>query len=184
MTRRLLSVSLSALALALVACGTPVSSKADAAKAAQQLYGAGSAANSGTSSSPLLGGFDTNVSLTVTGKSGTAKVTVQASTGGTGADVIEEIAYDHFSADGKNTFNGTITQTVSAHGDATGSDTSIKMVGKVTMSGDYDSVLDVDYTESVKAGTSGVSIVLDGKIIADGTTYLWANETLSASAGI
>lgn len=169
-------------------CGNAIKSKEDAAKALNRLGFAGSSAGNQSPGSGLGG----DVTVTVKGKQGTAKVTIKTSAiAAEGLSFVEEIVYDKFSADGKNVFNGTMSLTLSIKINLTnpsGGSIDMKMVGAVDMTGEFDSKLECDVTMSMKfddlKSQSGakVSMTLNGKVKADGQEYVYNNETVTVEA--
>lgn len=178
--------SLLTLALALVvsACGNSVGSKEDAAKAAQATQAAGGAATASSAmASPLLAGATVGTSVSVTGKSGTADVKMLVDANDNGGNVKYEITFNGFSSDGKNTFDGTMTyeSNVSGNGGGFGS-VSTSQKGKVSMSGDFDSELDMDVKTAIEFSGTSISMVIEGYVNADGTRYDYAKESFSFTA--
>ena len=171
--------------LSVAACGG-IGNKQDAAAAAQRVAMAGQGAQA---RSPLFaeGLGEANLEFNVPGESGSAKVSMQSSAGGSGANVTFTIAYDMFSPDGENTFDGSMTYTVKSDVDLSGGSatTEVTMKGVVTMTGEYDAELDMDVTQKIAttamASGGSVSVTMDGYIKADGTEYTYANESIEIS---
>jgi hypothetical protein len=178
-------------AFALAACGgggAPVSSKQDAAKVAQRLQSMGT---SSTTAQSLTAGL---INVNVNGKSGkmSASVDMQTNMSGTGVDISYAIdaTFSGYSPDGKNTYDGTEHESYTVHagslgGTASGSVT-VTINSDVTVSGEYASKVKVDLTMTLDAtamtGSGSVSMVLNGTVIADGTTYTFDHETISVEA--
>lgn len=169
---------------ALSACSGGIGSKDDAAKALNRLMMASSSAStmSQASTPGLTSKLAVGSTVTVSGKSGTATVKMTAQGGATGATATLDIAFSGFSADGKNTFEG--TETYSSVTALSGGSLSVsnKMVANVKMSGEYNAQIVSDVTVALSmtemSATGGkISMVINGTITADGKTYTFDNET-------
>ncbi len=181
------------VALALVGCGSGIGSKQDAAGAMQRLSVASSSASVGAQQSPLTSKLKAGGTATVSGKSGSATVTYNGTVtdGGLSSTMSFHVVYAGYSADGKNTFDGTedfSTKTaISVNPGSVSADVEMAMQGSVTMKGDYDSKVDFNIKSTASAASlsaSGgqVAVKLDGTVTADGQTYTFNNETLTVDA--
>ncbi len=171
------------VALSLSACGSAITSKQDAANAMQRLGSAASSVDNGSG-----GGSGFSAGGTVQGKKGTATVSMNASVSGGSTAAGYDIAFHGYSADGNNTYDGTLTVSTSVNVGTNGVQVLYKMKGNVTSSGEYNSTMVVDITETASVTSfsdhSGgqVNVTLDGFVTADGSTYTWNNEAVTVTA--
>jgi len=180
-------------AFALAACGgggAPISNKQDAAKVAQRLESMGAGSTSKMSQTLNAGAINVDVN----GQSGklSASIDLQTNITGSGVDMAYTIdaTITGFSPDGKNTYDGTEHESYTVHastlgGTSTGS-VAVALKSDVTVSGEYAGHVKTDLTMTLDAtamtGSASVSMVLNGTIIVDGTTYTYDNETLTVDA--
>lgn len=160
--------------LILLGCGRAISTKEDAAAATHAMMGAG------YGNKPP--GNPIDLSITVTGKRGTATFTYDV----TGTNVTMAANFKGFSADGKYTFDGTVTYTWIVSTTTGSISVAWKMVGDVTVSGEYDSRLQMDITETVSvtslSQTSGsITVTLNGTVTANGKAFTFDNETINVN---
>lgn len=198
-TMKMLILGVAAVALA--SCGggdegKAISSKEDAAKVVQRLSSTGAAFQpSPSGSGQKFFDFETSGETSVDGKSGSAKIkyTMKLSTTGTvsNVDYVLDILFSDFSSDEKNTYDGTEKLTYKIDAATSGSTSTAKVAMKIEadlkMTGEYAGDVKANVTMTVDASsvtaTSGsVTMVLDGTITADGTTYTYNNETITVSA--
>jgi hypothetical protein len=169
-------------ALALSACSGGIGSKQDAAQALSRLMVASSVASSQSQSqASALQKLTINGTVTVSGRSGTATVTMKASGGSGDPSAALDIAFSGFSADGKNTFDGTQEYSVATALSGLSAAVTTSMNADVTMSGEYDAKMTCDVTIAMNAAltsTSGkFSMTINGTVTADGKTYTFENES-------
>lgn len=180
-------VVLGAFAAALTACGggDSISSKEDAAKAMNRLAYATNSA--GANQSPGSN-FGSEITVTVNGKQGTAKVTQTVEFGGSSGTVTQKIEYKDFSADDENVYNGTMTLKMDISGVGNSGSIKMTMTGNVSMEGEYESDTEFDIsismtaTELASQNGAKVTMVMDGHVTADGTRFDYANESVSVEA--
>lgn len=177
-------LALVALTFAAVACGSAVSSKEDAAKAANIIASQGAGAQSGAGSL-IQQGIGSDFAITIPGKSGSAKLTMKTDASENGAVIAYSIEYAEFSADGKNTLDGKMDYSVKVTGDASSMRSETTMKGTVTLTGEFDSEIEMDVTMAadvaMSAGKGSVSLTMDGFVKADGTQYDYAHEAITVN---
>ncbi len=185
---RHLSLSLALSVLALAACGgssSKPSGKADVAKAIQRLHTANKAAASSTATTS---GFVGDEEKTVAGKKGTAKVTThtEADVSGDGASlkVTHTLVYSGYSTDGVNVFDGTETTTTvqSASGESASQEFTLK--GKVTLTGEYETVLDHDVSIVQAVSGTTATLKITGTAAADAASFSFSSESFDVSTSV
>lgn len=160
--------------LFLAGCGATIQSKQDAANAVHAMTLAGSGAKTATGN-----GIDVNA--TITGKTGTADVTVSTDNG-----FVLTLVFHHYSADGKNTFDGTLNYTATANIGSSSIDVAWHIQGTVDMTGDYNDHVSVDITETLDAtllaqNSGNITVTMNGSLNADGRSYAYTNESISVN---
>lgn len=170
-------------ALALSACSGGIGSKQDAAQALNRLMVASSVASSQSQlQASGLQKLTINGTVTVSGRSGTATVTMKASSASGEPSAALDIEFSSFSADGENTFDGTQSYSVVTALSGLSAEVKTSMNADVTMSGEYNAKkMTCDVTIAVSAArtaTSGkVSMTINGTVTADGKTFAFENES-------
>ncbi len=118
-------------------------------------------------------------------KEGSLTMAVDVSSGApqTGS-VRYKVTYDGCSQDGANTYDGSLTMTMTVTGTANSAELAINMKGKIEISGDIEDFLDADVTQTTSimtpSATSGsATLRLDGTIKTSEHLYVYDNETLT-----
>jgi spore coat protein U-like protein len=189
-------VLLSAVTSALVACGGGAKLGGGKQGAAKALFSASQPAGKSTSAQGLnVSGLDLRAlasaakaagSVTVSClKEGSLKMELDVSSGAPQTGSFSyKVSYDGCSQDGANTYDGSLTMTMTVTGTANSAELAIHMKGKIEISGDIEDFLDADVTQTTSitltSATSGtVSVRLDGTIETSGHRYVYDNETIS-----
>lgn len=197
MTRLIRLTILSAMTLALSACGGAKlgggkEGAAQAAFQASQPAGRGSKTGQSLVNQALASGAG---SLTLTAScatSGTASLVLDTSgTPTDGALLHYAVTYDACNEDGKNEYNGTVATTIKLAIDLSGGGASISthLQGKLEIDGEVSDSLDADVTlrmdlTATSARAGSIKVVLDGTIKTESGSYTYANETLTLTAGV
>ncbi|MFL5346974.1 MAG: hypothetical protein ACJ8AT_19495 [Hyalangium sp.] len=182
-----------AAATALVACGGGAKiggGKEGAAKAAFQAgQPAGKGAN--TSGQDLLrqmaaGAATGSAEFSADcAKGGSVKLKLDlTSTGSQDGSVKYKADYNNCNQDGINSYDGSMEIEFKIAGTATSLEMSLRLKGKVDISGTISDSIDADVTETFAAtatsATAGmVTIKVDGSIKTSSASYTYANETLN-----
>jgi hypothetical protein len=208
---RTIRLSLLALATtALVACGGGAKIGGGKEGAAKALFDASQPAGQGGNKSQqglnvsglglnvsglvdprtLASAADTSFEVAVDcAKSGSVKLKLDLTGSGTTAGSFKyDVEYKDCSQDGINEFKGKLSMEYSFAGTGTSLDLSMRLKGKIEISGDVDDFVDADVTETVAfsatSATSGsVTLKLNGSIKTSDGSYTYANESLTITAG-
>ena len=190
---------------ALVACGGGAKLGGGKEGAAKALFEASQPAGKGgnTSSQSLLrnglglslNGLSSNIA-DITGdlevevacsQGGAVKLKLDLSSAGTGSQTGSfkyDLEYKDCNEDGVNKFKGKMTMEFIFAGTETSIDLSLRLKGKIEISGDIDDFIEADVTETFSASatsaTSGtVSIKLNGTIKTSEGNYVYNNESIT-----
>lgn len=181
---------------ALVACGGGAKlggGKEGAAKAlfeASQPAGKGGNTNGQSLLKALASGADITGDLEVEvacSQGGAVKLKLDLSSAGTGSQTGSfkyDLEYKDCNEDGVNKFKGKMTMEFIFAGTETSIDLSLRLKGKIEISGDIDDFIEADVTETFSASatsaTSGtVSIKLNGTIKTSEGNYVYNNESIT-----
>jgi|GEM_PF-1248459 len=181
---------------ALVACGGGAKlggGKEGAAKAlfeASQPAGKGGNTNGQSLLKALASGADITGDLEVEvacSQGGAVKLKLDLSSAGTGSQTGSfkyDLEYKDCNEDGVNKFKGKMTMEFIFAGTETSIDLSLRLKGKIEISGDIDDFIEADVTETFSASatsaTSGtVSIKLNGTIKTSEGSYVYNNESIT-----
>jgi hypothetical protein len=198
MTRTLRLSLLAVVATALAACGGS-GAKLGGGKegAAKALFAASQPAGKGGNSSgqslmrQMASGAATGaVEFSVDCASkGSVKLKLDLTSSGTQSGSLKyEVEYKDCNQDGVNSFDGKMTMEMTISGSATSLEMALKLKGKINLSGDISDYVDADITETLSAtatsATSGsVTVKLNCSIKTSSSSYTYANESLTISAG-
>ncbi|WP_224245324.1 hypothetical protein [Hyalangium gracile] len=185
---------LTAATTALVACGGGDGAKLGGGKegaakalfAASQPVGQGGSTNSQSllrqlASGAATGALDFKVDCA---KGGTVSMKLDVTATGNQGKFKYETEYKDCNQDGVNSFDGKMTTEIDMSAILSSGQLSMRLKGKLELTGDINDYIDADITETISAtatsATSGtVSIKLDGTIKTSDGSYVYANESLS-----
>ena len=191
---RFIRLSLVAAATtALVACGGGAKIGGGKEGAAKAAFQAGQPASQGanTSGQNLLrqlaeGAATGSVEFTDDcAKSGSVKLSLDlTSTDKQFGGIKYKVDYNKCSQDGINTYDGSMEMEFKANISGTTVELSIRLKGKMDISGDIDDSIDADVTETFAATATSthsgtVSIKVNGSIKTSSGSYTYANEALN-----
>lgn len=138
----------------------------------------------------LVSGADTALEVAVDcAKGGSVKLKLDLTSTGSQTGAFKyDVEYKDCSEDGVNSFKGKMTMEFSFAGTGTSLDMSMRLKGKIELSGDIDDFIDADVTETISlaatSATSGtVSVKLNGTIKTSDGSYTYANESITINAG-
>jgi hypothetical protein len=202
MLRPVRSVLLASLALALTACGGSGAKLAGGKEgAAQALFmatqagsGAMAAAGSGrrVSATSVMPEMDMSVDCAEGGKVSMRFDFDESADYANGGELAYTLDYDDCSQDGRNSFDGSLLNTMVTDVDAGGESFSMamKLEGKLDISGEVDDFVEADITQSmdfdfedVQAGTGTVVVRLTGTIKTSTATYTYDGSPLTVTVG-
>jgi hypothetical protein len=181
---------------ALVACGGGAKLGGGKEGAAKALFEASQPAGKGgnTSSQSLLKALASGADITgdlevevACSQGGAVKLKLDLSSAGTGSQTGSfkyDLEYKDCNEDGVNKFKGKMTMEFIFAGTETSIDLSLRLKGKIEISGDIDDFIEADVTETFSASatsaTSGtVSIKLNGTIKTSEGSYVYNNESIT-----
>ena len=197
MSRTLRLSLLAVVATALAACGGSGAKlgggKEGAAKAlfaASQPAGQGGNSNGQSLMRQMANGAATGaVEFSVDCASkGSVKLKLDLTSGNQSGSLKYEVEYNDCNQDGVNSFDGKMTMEMTISGSLSSLEMALKLKGKINLSGDISDYVDADITETLSAtatsATSGsVTVKLNGSIKTSSSSYTYANESLTISAG-
>jgi len=197
MTRSIRLMVVSAMSLGLAACGGAKlgGGKEGAAQAAFQASQAPGRGHNKTGQAlverALASGATSDLKISATcAHSGSASLTLQASTNPGEGLFSYAVTYDACSEDGVNEYDGTITSTMGITLDPKymGFGFFVTQKGHLSIDGEISDSIDVDLkiimdVSATAAHSGSVKLVFDGTIRTSDGTYTYANETISIVAG-
>jgi hypothetical protein len=186
------------LSLGLAACGgtggegAPVASKNDAAQATYRTQQTGDSLQDRQSQALVVAqeipgindnGVNATTDFEIDGTDGSAKVSLEAAI--TGGDVKTKytIVYSNYSGNGVDYIDGTVVYTTEVSTSGAGASVSHTVKGTTVIWGTQAATLDMDTTLRVTAGAVGVSVSMDGQVIADGEAFAFDGDEFDLTAG-
>ncbi|ATB27832.1 hypothetical protein [Melittangium boletus] len=197
MTRAIRLMVVSVMSLGLAACGGAKlgGGKEGAAQAAFQASQGPGRGHSKTGQAlverAMASGATSDLKISATcAHSGSASLTLQASTNPGEGLFSYAVSYDACNEDGVNEYDGTLTTTMGITLDPKymGFGFFVAHKGKITIDGEISDSLDMDVkiimdVSATSARSGSVKLVFDGTIKTDEGTYTYANETIVIVAG-
>lgn len=202
MLRPVRSALLASLALALTACGGSGAKLAGGKEgAAQALFMASQAGYSGMSAaggrrvsatSASAPSMDLSVDCAKGGKVSLSFDFDESAGYANGGELAYTLDYDDCSQDGRNSFDGSLLNTMVTDVDAGGESFSMamKLEGKLDISGEVDDFVEADITQSmdfdladVETGAGTVVVRLTGTIKTSTATYTYDGTPLTVEVG-
>jgi len=188
---------LAAATAALVACGGGAKiggGKEGAAKAMFEASQPASKGGQGNLLQMLQSGATANVEAEVNcSHGGSAKLKLDTTSSNDTSGALKfEVEYKSCNEDGANEFDGKLVMEMkfdlSTGGGSTSGTVTMKIKGKVDISGEIDDYIDADVTEIVdidatKNENATVTIKLNGTIKTSTNSYTYANESITLTAG-
>ena len=199
MSRTIRLTLLAVATTALVACGGGAKLGGGKEGAAKALFEASQPAGKGGNSSSqgllrngmldprlLASAADTNLEVSVDcAHGGSVKLKLDLTSAGSQSGSFKyDVEYKSCNEDGVNEFKGKMTMEFKFDGTSTSADLSLRLKGKIEISGDIDDFIDADVTETFSANatsatTGTVSIKLNGTIKTSEGNYVYNNESVT-----